>query len=170
MSNGIIQVFLVHLQTNKIKTMKLKSIIIFAVILFSSIMTFAVPADKKPITIKQPNGKTLTFILQGDERISWGSTLDNYSLLYNKNGNWVYAVLDENGDMVASDVLACNKEERSQDELAFLSNVKVNLFYSQKQVDKKLNRFKEEGVQSKETPKKKRCCIFNIFHKTSNRK
>jgi M6 family metalloprotease-like protein len=118
-------------------------------------MTFAVPADKKPITIKQPNGKTLTFILQGDERISWASTLDNYSLLYNKNGNWVYAVIDDNGDMIASDILACNKEERSQDELAFLSNVKVNLFYSQKQVDKKLNRFKEEGVQSKETPKKK---------------
>ena len=135
--------------------MKLKSIIIFAVILFSSIMTFAVPANKTPITIKQPNGKTLTFILQGDERISWASTLDNYSLLYNKNGNWVYAVIDDNGDMIASDILACNKDERSQDELAFLSNVKVNLFYSDKQVDLKLNRFKE-GVQiKKETPKKK---------------
>lgn len=135
--------------------MKLKSIIIFAVILFSSIMTFAVPSNKTPITIKQPNGKTLTYIIQGDERISWGSTLDDYSLLYNKNGNWVYAVLDENGDMVASDVLACNKEERSKEELTFLASVKVNLFYSQKQVDKKLNRFKEEGVQKKETPKKK---------------
>jgi hypothetical protein len=162
-------VFLVHLQLNKIKTMKLKSIIIFAVILFSSIMTFAVPADKKPITIKQPNGKTLTFILQGDERISWGSTLDNYSLLYNKNGNWVYAVIDENGDMVASDVLACNKEERSQEELAFLSNVKVNLFYSQKQVDKKLNRFKEEDQVKKETPSKKRCSFFNLFRKKSDK-
>lgn len=54
-----------------------------AVILFSSIMTFAVPADK-----------TLTFILQSDERISLAMTFDNYSLLTNRDGNWVYAILN----------------------------------------------------------------------------
>lgn len=151
--------------------MKLKSLIIFAVILFSSIMTFAVPSNKTPITIKQPNGKTLTFILQGDERISWGSTLDDYSLLYNKKGNWVYAVLDENGDMIASDVLACNKEERSKEELLFLENVKPNLFFSKKQIDIRLNREKQEfDNQAKkaiqpEKDKKKKCCKW--FRKKS---
>ncbi len=151
--------------------MKIKSLIAVLAILFSSIISIAVPADKKPITIKQPNGKTLTFILQGDERINWATTLDEYSLLTNKNGNWVYAVLDKNGDMIPSDVLACNKEERSKDELLFLENVKPNLFFSKKQIDIRLNREKQEfDNQAKkaiqpEKDKKKKCCSW--FRKKS---
>lgn len=150
--------------------MKIKSLIAVLAILFS-VNLFAVPADKTPITIKQPNGKTLTFILQGDERINWATTLDEYSLLTNKNGNWVYAVLDKNGDMIPSDVLACNKEERSKDELLFLENVKPNLFFSKKQIDIRLNREKQEFAnQTKkaiqpEKDKKKKCCSW--FRKKS---
>ncbi len=142
--------------------MKLKTIIL-AIALVFSLSIFAVPADKTPITIKQPNGKTLTFILQGDERINWAITLDEYSLLTDKNGNWVYAILDKNGDMIPSDVLACNKEERSKEELEFLENIKLNLFYSQKQIDVRLNRQsqelndKEQNTFHSEKAKKKRC-------------
>lgn len=134
--------------------MKIKSLIAILAILFS-INLFAVPADKKPITIKQPNGKTLTFILQGDERISWGKTLDDYSLLTNKNGNWVYAMIDEKGFMVASDVLACNKVERSDEELEFLKNIKTNLFFSKSQIDAKLNRVVDSEKEQAPKPKKK---------------
>lgn len=150
--------------------MKIKSLIAVLAILFS-VNLFAVPADKTPITIKQPNGKTLTFILQGDERINWASTLDEYSLLTNKNGNWVYAVLDKNGDMIPSDVLACNKEERSKEELEFLENVKPNLFFSKKQIDIRLNREKQEfDNQTKKVVQpakveKKKCCKW--FRKKS---
>ncbi len=140
--------------------MKLRSIIIFAVILFSSIMTFAVPADKTPITIKQPNGKTLTFILQGDERISWAKTLDDYSLLTNKDGNWVYAIIDKKGDMVPSDVLACNKDERSKDDLTFLKEIKPNIFYSQSQTDNKLNRREDPKKEEAPKPKKRWWCFW----------
>ena len=150
--------------------MRLKTIIL-AITLVFSVSLFAVPADKTPITIKQPNGKTLTFILQGDERINWATTLDEYSLLTNKNGNWVYAVLDKNGDMIPSDVLACNKEERSKEELEFLENVKPNLFFSKKQIDIRLNREKQEfDNQAKkevqqEKVKKRKC--FSWFRKKS---
>ena len=133
--------------------MKIKSLIAVLAILFS-VNLFAVPADKKPITIKQPNGKTLTFILQGDERINWASTLDEYSLLTNKNGNWVYAVLDKNGDMIPSDVLACNKEERSKDELLFLENVKPNLFFSKKQFNQRKTRRKNVAAGLERNQKK----------------
>ena len=150
--------------------MRLKTIIL-AITLVFSVSLFAVPADKTPITIKQPNGKTLTFILQGDERINWATTLDEYSLLTNKNGNWVYAVLDKNGDMIPSDVLACNKEERSKEELEFLENVKPNLFFSKKQIDIRLNREKQEfdnqtkKVEQPEKVEKKKCCKW--FRKKS---
>jgi immune inhibitor A len=146
--------------------MKNGLILIFVAVLSIIGLTFSVPANKTPITIKQPNGKTLTYILQGDERISWAKTLDNYSLLYNKKGYLVYAVLDKNSDMVPSDVLACNQEERSKEELDFLSNIKKDLFFSQKQFDQKTslwveksNPNQEELKSNKEKPKK-RCCIF----------
>ena len=130
--------------------MKFKSFIT-VIILFFSINLFAIPADKTPITIKQPNGKMLTYVLQGDERISWAKTLDEYSLLTNKEGNWVYAMIDKKGDMVPSKVLACNKDERSKSDLKFLKDIKPNLFYSQSQTDAKLNR----EDYSKEKPKKR---------------
>lgn len=144
--------------------MKLKSLIAI-ISLFFIMNLFAVPADKTPITIKQPNGKTLTFILQGDERISWAKTLDNYSLLRNKDGNWVYAILNEKGDMIPSNILACNKEERDKKEVSFLENIKTNLFYSQSQTDKKLNRTQEPQPQKDITPRKKSCCFRDIFRK-----
>lgn len=150
----------VFVTLRKIFGMKLKKYLFLIVLLaMATINVFAVPADKTPITIKQPNGKMLTFILQGDERISWAKTLDDYSLLTNKNGNWVYAMIDKNGNMIASDVLACNKEERSKKELKFLKNIKPNLFYSKNQVDIRLNRKKEQSIQPQKA-KKKKCCIF----------
>ncbi len=135
--------------------MKRKSLIAI-LSLFFTLNLFAVPADKTPITIKQPNGKTLTFILQGDERISWAKTLDDYSLIRNKDGNWVYAIIDKKGDMVPSKVLACNKDERSKDDLKFLKEIKPNLFYSKSQTDAKLNR----GEYNENKQKKRWWCFW----------
>lgn len=58
-----------------------KSLVVIVLLIMGITTTFAVPANKKPVTIKQPNGKTLTFILQGDERVHWAVTLDGYSLV-----------------------------------------------------------------------------------------
>lgn len=146
--------------------MKKRLVLIFLMTISIVGLSFSVPANKTPITIKQPNGKTLTFILQGDERISWAKTLDNYSLLYNKEGNLVYAVLDKNSDMVPSDILACNQEERSKEELDFLSNIKKDLFFSQKQFDQRTSLWTEKSKPNKEELKpqkekpKKRCWFF----------
>ena len=108
--------------------------------LIMSFATFAVPADPKPVTVKQPNGKTLTFYLKGDERMSWAVTLDGYSLLNNKDGNFVYAIKNSDGNMVASSVLACNAEQRNSQENTFLASVPKYITYSttQKQMYNKL--------------------------------
>jgi immune inhibitor A len=99
-----------------------------------------VPANSTPITIKQPNGKTLTFILRGDERISWAETLDGYTLLYNEKGNWEFACLDDYKNLVPSGILACNKDERGDEENTFLKDIKPHIFYSKSQTDSMLNR------------------------------
>lgn len=127
-----------------------KLLITLAFFLGMAFNSMSIPADKTPITIKQPNGKTLTFILQGDEKIHWGVTLDNYTILTNKEGHYVYAILDKEDNLVPSKVLACNEGERDEDEIKFLSKVKKGLFFSPKQIEEAKARF-----EGKEPSKKK---------------
>lgn len=95
---------------------------------------FAIPAKNQPITIKQPNGKSLTFIPGGDENVHWAKTIDKYTLVRNEEGFFTYGVLNEQGDLVASKYLAANPDERTAEERAFLSTLPVNLFYSGNQI------------------------------------
>lgn len=104
-----------------------------------------VPADSRPITIQQPNGKMLTFILRGDERISWGETLDGYTLLYNENGFFEFACVDDNKNLVPSGILACNQNERDEQEKNFLETIKPKLFFSKKQIEQRNNRFYQKN-------------------------
>ncbi|MDO5759839.1 MAG: hypothetical protein Q4Q06_02300, partial [Bacteroidota bacterium] len=117
--------------------MQIKKKLLLVMMLLISVITMAVPADKTPIKIKQSNGKNLTLILSGDERLNWANTLDGYTLLHDKDGAWVYATKDAEGNMVPSSVLAANEEERSQNELAFLRNIEKNLFFSSSQIEAK---------------------------------
>ena len=121
---------------------KLRILFTITLILLISVSSlFAVPAKQQAITVKQSNGKLLTLLLQGDERVHWARTLDGYSLLKNENGDYVYAVLDERGNMVASSVLASNVEERNAEELAFVSTLNGDLRFSSDQVANKLNKW-----------------------------
>ena len=117
----------------------LKALMLMAVLVLSNI-TYAVPADPKPITITQSNGKSLTFYLKGDEKLSWAVTEDGYTLLKDTDGNWVYAMKNNMGYMVASNVLAANPNQRSIQDTKFLTTVEKNLKYStaQKQIFDKL--------------------------------
>ncbi len=109
---------------------------IFALIiaLFFCNGLFAVPAQKQLITITQPNGKQLSYWLKGDEFVRWAETTDGYSLLHNKEGVWCYATLNEKGEMVASDIIACNPEHRDVNEVIFLEKTEKNLFFSDEQL------------------------------------
>lgn len=111
----------------------IKTLMMVALLLVS-IATFAVPANKLPITIKQSNGKSLTFILQGDEKVSWAKTLDGYTLLRGKDKQFYYAQKNAEGDLVASSVIACNEQERDAKEQSFVASLQKDLRYSVKQV------------------------------------
>jgi M6 family metalloprotease-like protein len=115
----------------------LKSMMLLVLMTIISIGAFAIPANKQAVTIRQPNGKTLTFVLGGDEYVNWATTLDQYTLVRNSEGVFTYGVLDENGDLVASKYIASNANERTAEEIAFLSTLPVNLFYSDRQVELK---------------------------------
>lgn len=115
--------------------------VFIAFFMFCSYCCFAIPANPMARTIKQSNGKQLTFILQGDEKVHWAKTLDGYTLLKNSDGDFVYAHRDERGSLIPSQILACNPNERNQEEQNFVATLTKDLRYSSLQVHNKLQQW-----------------------------
>lgn len=113
---------------------KIVLILIFTLFAFESLL--AVPAKQTPITITQPDGRVLTYVLRGDEVVSWCESSDGYTLLANGEGVLCYAMLDKDKNLVSSGVVACNREERNVKDLLFLKSIDKKLFYSDKQMEK----------------------------------
>lgn len=110
---------------------KLGLTILLAISFMSSI--HAVTAYPGVIKFKQPAGNFIQIHLFGDERFNWGETLDGYSLVHDETGAFVYATLDENGDMVPSEFVAAEINERTAEATAFLENTRKHLRYSDQQ-------------------------------------
>lgn len=113
---------------------KIVLILIFTLFAFESLV--AVPAKQTPITITQPDGRVLTYVLKGDEVVSWCESSDGYTLLANGEGVLCYAMLDKDKNLVSSGVVACSREERNVQDLLFLKSIDKKLFYSDKQMEK----------------------------------
>lgn len=113
-----------------------KIVLILIFTLFAVESLVAVPAKQTPITITQPDGRVLTYVLKGDEVVSWCESSDGYTLLANSEGVLCYAMLDKDKNLVSSGVVACNREERNVKDLLFLKSIDKKLFYSDKQMEK----------------------------------
>lgn len=127
------------------RTRLLKQFTIMMLISLFSINLFAVPANPSPLTIKQPNGKTLTFTLKGDEKVNWATTIDQYTLIRNSENVFVYAKLNERGDLVPSNFVASNPDERTAEERLFLSTLPFNLHFSDTQIQERITLYQTEN-------------------------
>ncbi len=118
--------------------MKKKSTIIllitFIFILLISNNLNAIPAYPFPIEFIQPDGSKINILLKGDEKVKWAETIDGYSLMFNKTGTYEYATLDTEGNMLASGRQAKNKDERSTDDIIFLSQISKGITYTSSQI------------------------------------
>ncbi len=94
----------------------------------------ASPANPTPLKMKQPDGTEVTIKLKGDENVKWMESMDGYSLMYSKDKYIVYAVLNEKGDMVPSEVVFQESTLRSTDLSAFKGSLKKRLRYSSSQI------------------------------------
>ena len=112
----------------------MKRIILIGLVIMACYALLAVPAAPFLTTYTQADGSTLEIYVRGDERLNWSETSDGYTLL-NKNKSKYYAIKDQDGDLVASDMQANDPENRSREELNFLNSIPKNLRYSQAQVD-----------------------------------
>jgi len=113
----------------------MKKIVVLATLLFAFFSgAFAVIAYPGVINFTQPDQKTkLNIHLFGDERFSWGETMDGYSLMYDNEGYFVYAVKDENGGMMPGQYRATEITDRPAEVVAFLENTPKHLRYSPEQ-------------------------------------
>ncbi|MDR0206562.1 MAG: M6 family metalloprotease domain-containing protein [Bacteroidales bacterium] len=116
------------------KKESLKIVSLTVIIFFFTQLLFAVPANPTPITFTQPDGDTLTIMIKGDERVNWSETLDGYTLLHNKAGFLVYAVLDESENLQPSEYIATDIAKRNAAIVSFLNTIEKKLFYSELQL------------------------------------
>lgn len=115
----------------------MKSKAVFS-LLFSLLMTgsaMAIPAKPGLHKVKQPDGTEITVRLCGDERLNWFETEDGYKLLRNEQNFIVYAVNNENGDLVPSNIIYRENNTNSNIQKSNL-NISKNTAFSKAQIMK----------------------------------
>ncbi|MBR1770117.1 MAG: M6 family metalloprotease domain-containing protein [Bacteroidales bacterium] len=138
---------------------------------------WAVPAFSKLQIHRQSNGNTVSYYAIGDEFLHCAKSVDRYTLLSDEKGDMYYAVLDGQGNMVRSDILASDPEQRGKEEIEFLSSLDRNLFFSDAQVkkanerrnfrDKDLKAYRESQREINENPNLL-VVLVNFTNKTLN--
>ncbi|MDD4823513.1 MAG: leucine-rich repeat protein [Bacteroidales bacterium] len=90
------------------------------VIKLSLTAIYAVNAYPLPITVKQPNGASLSILMRGDELFHYQTTTDGYLLETNAEGYLTYAKVDDTGKIISSGIIASDIEKRTPKETLFL--------------------------------------------------
>lgn len=114
---------------------KMKKIIIFlfAFLLINS--TFAVIAFPEKVLFTQPNGEKVTVQMKGDEYVKYAQSEDGYTLLYDQDGYFNYAITNSDGNLIPSQFHASEISLRTREEQQFLLTVPKQLFFSELQLN-----------------------------------
>lgn len=100
---------------------------VFILTVFVLSQVFAVPAHKGSVKVSQPDGSVVTLLLHGDEYLHFTTTDDGYSVVKNEQGAYVYAQLDDEGQLAPTAIVAHDAAERKVAELAYLQGVEKGL-------------------------------------------
>ena len=102
------------------------------IILITTIITLNIWGAKaypEPFTITQKDGKTLTYRLHGDEHFNYVATTDGV-LLYRDGNDFFIALIDENGKLTSSGVLAHNAGQRTAEEITLIGKQDKDKFFA----------------------------------------
>ena len=98
--------------------------------------------------VVQPNGETISLYLKGDGAVHWFETVDGFTVFKNTDGNFVYAIHDENKNLVKSDILVGSVKSSL--------SIAKGLKYSREQVIDKRSKYNNDlsksDMQSKAFP------------------
>lgn len=100
--------------------MKRLSLIIIAMLL-ATVSLMARPGCSKPVSVKQPDGTTVTLLMHGDEFRHFMTTTDGYTVAKDEEGFYRYAEKGADGQLLPTRQKAMNPAERDEHQLAFLA-------------------------------------------------
>ena len=101
--------------------MRLRYILLIFSWLFVAFSTMATPAFRGLRTMRQSDGTVLTYYQTGDEYFHYYCTSDGKPLIREANGDFSYAILDNQMGLVSSNCLAHDKGMRSSGEQSLLA-------------------------------------------------
>lgn len=107
----------------------MKKLIVIIIGVMITVSTWGAKAYPEPFTITQKDGKQLTYQLYGDEHFNYAATTDGV-LLYQEGRDLYIAVIDENGEMKSSGVLAHNPGQRTAEEITLIGKQDKNRFFT----------------------------------------
>lgn len=84
---------------------------------------YARPAYKSITRVTQPDGSSVNVRLVGDEYLHYNVTADGYSLVRRDDGAFVYAQLNDDGQLEPTAMLAHDANERSTEEHKYLKKI-----------------------------------------------
>lgn len=86
---------------------------------------WALPAKRVSKIFTQPDGSTVTIVLQGDEHFHFYSTTDGIMLKESSDGYMKYATVNANGVLTEGKYKARNPEERNTEEIAYIKELNI---------------------------------------------
>lgn len=109
--------------TNRRRLFSSRSQLFFVVLFLINATLSAVPAFRKPVVLKQPNGALLTVLLHGDEHFNYRTTSDGYLIAENAQGYYQYAQIDAAGEIRSLNTVANDVATRKASETALLKTI-----------------------------------------------
>lgn len=106
----------------------MKKLIVILIGVFTTINIWGAKAFSEPLTITQKDGKQLTFMMNGDEHFNYLTTTDGV-LLYRDGKDFFVAVIDNDGTLKSSGVLAHNAGQRTTEEITFIGKQDKDKFF-----------------------------------------
>ena len=91
--------------------------------LYGIAIFYARPAYRGTTRVPQPDGTHVTIRLVGDEYLHYNTTDDGYSLVRRDDGAYVYAQLDDEGQLAPTALLAHDAGERTVAENSYVQSV-----------------------------------------------
>ena len=101
---------------------------------------FAIKAYPYPVEITQPDGSKLTIKLKGDEFHHYKTTIDGIQIIKNAKGFQTYANINNEGQLIASDVIAKNPNQRSNSDLQFINTIEKSTLLQKNKIARSKSR------------------------------
>ena len=141
----------------------MKKYFLFLVAAVVAMTSLAAPADRRPRTLAQPDGDSITVRLLGDEYYNYYTTTDGYTLIRESDGAFRYATL-QNGRLVATSQLAHNPGRRQVAEKSLLATLDRNLLDRDKvSQSKQLRAQRDKRNSQRNSTRKKLPSEFDNF-------